>query len=67
MNIPPRPTDDRLLRYEEVARLLNCSRRYVQDLVNDGELITVKLGKGGVKLFRASDIQNYIRHLPEAS
>ncbi|WP_336670703.1 helix-turn-helix domain-containing protein [Tsukamurella sp. USMM236] len=66
---PTDPADDRLLRYEEVAQLLNCSRKTVQRLVSDGELVPVNLSRihNQHKMFRRSDIQAYIRNLPEAS
>lgn len=64
---PPAADDDRLLRYEDVARMLNCSRRFVQQLVTDGELRAVRLRHGSaLRLFRLSDVQAYIRDLPEA-
>lgn len=61
-------TDDHLLKYEDVARLLTISKRGVEQLVHDGELAPVHPRRGSrLVRFRASDIQNYIRHLPEAS
>ncbi|KXP08859.1 helix-turn-helix transcriptional regulator [Tsukamurella tyrosinosolvens] len=60
-------TDDHLLKYEDVARLLTISKRGVEQLVHDGELIPVRPTPGSrLCRFRASDIQAYIRDLPEA-
>ncbi|WP_336672002.1 helix-turn-helix transcriptional regulator [Tsukamurella sp. USMM236] len=61
-------TADHLLKYEDVARLLTISKRGVEQLVHDGELIPVHPRRGSrLVRFRGSDIQSYIRGLPEVT
>lgn len=64
----PRPITDQLLKYEDVARTLGISVRSVKQLVHNGELVPVRPHRGSRLIrFRTSDIQAYIRDLPEAS
>jgi excisionase family DNA binding protein len=50
----------RLLRASEVARLLGVTKNRVLELVNDGELRSVRLGGTGWHRFRVDDVERLI-------
>jgi excisionase family DNA binding protein len=56
-----RPPQDRLLRVDQVALRLNCSKSWVYSLVSDGRLQHIRLGRR--KGFRVSEnsLEIYIR------
>ena len=37
--------EDQLLRVDEVAQYLNCSRSHVYNMISNGELCSVKFGR----------------------
>ena len=57
----PVATEPRLYRASEVARILGVSSARVRELVVDGRLKSVRLGKnGGWHRFRAEDVERLI-------
>lgn len=46
-------TEPLLLRVEEAAKLLACSRSQIYAMVKSGEMPSVKLGKAGVRIPKA--------------
>lgn len=60
LDLTPRP-EPRLLTYAEVGHLLAVSPRTVQRLVEDGDLVAVKVR--GLARVRAEDVDNYLNRL----
>ncbi len=51
---------DRLLNVEQVRIILNCSRRHVYNLIEDGDLPGFKIGgRGGIRV-RASKLDAFL-------
>jgi excisionase family DNA binding protein len=54
----PTPVVDRLLRPEEAAQLIGCGRSYVWQLIADGSLASVHVGR--LRRIPASAVAAYI-------
>jgi excisionase family DNA binding protein len=55
-------TDDRLLRIDEVARLLACSKSHVRRLRSSGKLPACKIGKHSVR-WKPAVVAKYLQSL----
>ena len=52
---------DRLLKPDQVAQILQCSRRHVYDLMQFGDLPSLRLGRKCGLRIRESKVMEFIR------
>ena len=52
--------ETKLLRIEQVARMLACSTRYVRQLRSEGALKTIRVGARAIRI-ELSEVRRFIR------